>query len=259
MLKQLRQTQKGAAFTETLIVLPIIGLLVGGALQLSFLWEAKSALNHTSLLVARAAAMNSLDQQAMRDAFVNGMLPYYHPDVANPSDWVAKKQSARVDLFGENGTEFINGRFRIVNPTLDAFSDWGLPCGDSCSEIPNDLMRYRDTAVGGASLVNIQDANLVRVQLAYGIEPIVPVVGEMIYRIVRMLYIPEPPDPDFPFIQDPSLDTLTAPTKEWLLPIVENGRIPMTAVATVRMQSPAQLNADNASLILSVPELRDAY
>ncbi len=259
MLHQLRHFQKGAAFTETLIVMPIIGLLVGGAFQLSLLWEAKSALNHASLLVARSAAMNSLDQLAMRDAFVNGMLPYYHPDVADPSDWAAKKQKTRIDLFGEDGTEFINGRFRVVNPTLDAFNDWGVSCGDSCSEIPNDLMRYRDTTVGGTSLVNIQDANLVRVQIAYGIEPIVPVVGQMIYRIVRMLYVPEPQDPDFPFRQDPSADTLTAPTKQWLLPIVENGRIPMTAVATVRMQSPPQLNADNASLILSVSELRDAY
>ena len=120
-------------------------------------------------------------------------------------------------------------------------------------------MRYRDTVAGATSLVNIQDANLVRVQLAYGIEPIVPVVGEMIYRIVRLLYVPAPSEGDIPYKLDPSADTLTAPTKQWLLPIVEQGRIPMTAVATVRMQSPPQLNGDNASLILSVPELRNAY
>lgn len=106
---------------------------------------------------------------------------------------------------------------------------------------PRDLGPYRNKkvcsmetidasaqpAVGAASGVNIQDANLLKIQVLYGYKLIVPFVGPVLVDLMQLAGY------------DPSHGL--AP--EVVQRIYDNNRMPLTATAVVRMQSPAYKNA----------------
>lgn len=78
-------------------------------------------------------------------------------------------------------------------------------------------------AVGGASGLNIQDANLLKIHVVYGYKLIVPFVGPAIADFLREVTSP-PAGGAYPGLTER---------------IYNDGRIPLTATAIVRMQSPA--------------------
>lgn len=81
-------------------------------------------------------------------------------------------------------------------------------------------------AIGSASGVDIQDANLLKIQVMYGYKLIVPLVGPLIADAMKK------------FDSSPTggLD------QKLVDKIYADGRIPLTATATVRMQTPAFKN-----------------
>lgn len=81
-------------------------------------------------------------------------------------------------------------------------------------------------AVGQASGENIQDANLLKIEVVYGYKLIVPLVGPAIVRLIKQ------------FGSSPAGGIDQALVDK----IYEDGRIPLTATATVRMQTPAFKN-----------------
>lgn len=84
---------------------------------------------------------------------------------------------------------------------------------------------------GAASDVNIQDANLLKIHVLYGYKLIVPFVGEMIVDLMDIAGYEPAGGLAHKLVQD----------------IYDNGRIPLTATAIVRMQTPAYENEDMLS------------
>jgi hypothetical protein len=116
-----------------------------------------------------------------------------------------------------------HARIRILNPTREAFADFGESV-DGELELPYTHLDQRSTAIGSASGLNIQDANLLRVQITYGHPLTVPFVGWIIARAAEAGHALTP----------------VFDARERAMLAAE--RLPITVTATVRMHSRARLN-----------------
>lgn len=204
---------RGTAIVETVIALPILLAVILGAIQFGLVYQAKATLNHASLQAARSGAVAHAQPQALRDGLARGLAPLYSPD----STLEGVLQTVRR-IEAELLTE---ARIRILNPTREAFADFGEEV-DGVREIPNDRLHARSTTLGPLSGINIQDANLLRVEVTYGYELKVPLVNWFIARVLL----------------GTRRDSLDAFEQQLLRRI----RLPIVATATVRMQSPARMS-----------------
>ncbi len=209
-----RAYARGTAIVETVIALPILLVVIFGIIQFALIYEAKATLNHAALQAARAGAVQNAQPDAIRSGLARGLVPLYSPD---PSVAGIVSTLARV-----NAELRSTARVRILNPTREAFADFSEEV-DGVREIPNDRLHARSTAIGAQSGLNIQDANLLRVQITYGYELKVPIVNWFITRTLLALNGEQPYDA---FEQQLLRRTL----------------LPIIATSTVRMHSPARLS-----------------
>lgn len=216
--------QRGTSIVEAVIALPILLVVILGAIQFALIYEAKATLNHASLQAARLGAVRNADPDAIRRGLARGLAPLYSPE---------SSLSGLMSTINRIETELaVDARIRILNPTREAFDDFGEDV-DGRREIPNDRLHTRSTAVGPRSGVNIQDANLLRVEITYGYELHVPLVNWFIARV--LLGVRSDADG---FEQQ----------------LLRRTRLPIIATATVRMQSPARLS-DAVVSVSDFPEL----
>jgi len=211
----IRLRQRGVAMVETVIALPILLAVILGAIQFGLIYEAKATLNHASLQAAREGAVSNAQPQALRSGLARGLLPLYSPE--------SSLQGIATTLARINAELATDARIRILNPTREAFEDFGEEV-DGVTEIPNDHLHTRSTTVGASSGLNIQDANLLRVQITYGYELKVPLVNWFISRV--LLGVRSGGSNMDPFEQQ----------------LLRRMRLPIIATSTVRMQSPARMS-----------------
>ena len=204
--------QQGAAIVEAIIALPILLVVILAAIQFGLIYQAKATLNHASLQAARAGAVSNASANAIRSGLARGLLPLFSP--GHSLEAVATT-TARIDA-----QLITDARLRILNPTREAFADFAEDI-DGQSEIPNDRLHARNTAEGSASGLNVQDANVLKVEVTYGYRLQVPIVNWFIAKVLLQLH----PTAD-PFGQQ----------------LLRRTRLPILASATVRMQSPARMS-----------------
>lgn len=200
--------ERGAAIVETIIAMPVLLIVILGAIQFGLVYQAKATLNHAGLQAARAGAVRHADPEAIRKGLARGLLPLYSPGSSLP-DAVRTLDRVRADLATD-------ARIRILNPTNEAFVDFGEHV-NGVREIPNDRLHVRSTAIGPRSGLNIQDANLLRVHVTYGYELKVPFVNWLVARLL-----------------------LAGPHDDFERQLLRRLRLPMTTTSTVRMQSAAR-------------------
>lgn len=205
--------QHGAAIVEAVVALPILLIVILGAIQFGFIHEAKATLNHAVLQAARAGAVSSADPEAIRQGLASGLAPLHVRG--------ASLRSVAATVARLNAQLRSDARIRILNPTHEAFDDFAVQI-DGLRQIPNDRLHTRSTEIGARSGLNIQDANLLRVQITYGYELKVPLVDWFISRALLRIRR--------------GLGNLS-PFEQQLL---TRTRLPIAATSTVRMQSPAR-------------------
>jgi hypothetical protein len=215
--------QRGAALVEAAIALPILIVVILAAIQFGFVYQAKATLNHAALQAARAGAVQNGDPAALRSGLARGLAPLSSPDASLQG---AAEAVARVEA-----QLLTDARIRILNPTRESFDDFATDV-DGIRELPNERLHTRSTEVGARGGLNIQDANLLRVEITYGYELKVPLVNGFLARL--------------------SLLTAGAidPFHEQLL---RRNRLPISSTATVRMHSPLRFS----ELLVSRADLRD--
>lgn len=219
--------QRGAAIVEAVIALPILLVVILGAIQFGLIYEAKATLNHASLQAARAGAVSNAQPDAIRRGLARGLAPLYSPE--------SSLQGVASTVARINTGLLADARIRILNPTREAFADFGEQI-DSVREIPNDRLHARSTAIGAQSGLNIQDANLLKVEITYGYELKVPLVNWFIARVLLGLRG-----------GGRAMDAFEQQLlRRTLLPIV--------ATSMVRMQSPARMS-DEVVARGDLPEL----
>ena len=211
---RLRYRERGVAIAETVIALPILLALILGIIQFALIYEAKATLNHATLLAARAGAVEHAQPQAIRAGLARGLVPLYSPD--------SSFQGYQSTLARVTAAVAADARVRILNPTQEAFADFSEEV-EGVREIPNDRLHVRSTALGTQSGLNIQDANLLRVQVMYGYELNVPLVNWFITRTLLA------------FDSDGGYDAFERQ-------LLQRTRLPILSISTVRMHTPARMS-----------------
>lgn len=118
-----------------------------------------------------------------------------------------------------------NIRIQVLNPTFQMFVGCGEPPTDgavcdgplSNCEIPNFGLQFRDPTIIRCDGTNYQDANILRIRVSYNFDSKVPFMN-------MKLFVADDEDADG-----------------------QNNGVVISAVATVRMQTPARIVAANVS------------
>lgn len=201
----------GATLIELAVVLPIFLLIALSVLQLGLIFHAKNTLNHATLLAARSGAVSGLNQFTIRNGLAKGLAPL----LVTQSDAFGFRDAlnrAHAEILG-----FSN--ISILNPTREAFLDFGYPDITGALNIPFERLHMQSAQPGAMSGVNIQDANLLKLQVVYGFPLVIPLAGPMIATMAN-LYTTDPISQDY----------------------LSVGRLPIIATSVVRMQSAARNN-----------------
>ena len=201
-----RRRQRGATLVEWLIVAPPMLFIILAIIQVGFIMMAKNSVNYAIFEAARAGSVNHADIGTIDTAFANALVPFYGGG-KTAAQLAGTLAVASADL-AVSGTVIT-----LLNPTQESFRDFGV-VENGITQIPNDNLRYRSTTPGANSGQSIQDANLLKVQVVYGYQLAIPLVNRTITAMAEIL--------------DPAN-----------MLYYGNGRIPILAQATVRMQDAA--------------------
>lgn len=171
----------GQAMIEFVIIIPVLLLLIFGAVQIAFIYSAKTTLNYATFQAARVAATNNATYSSLRRGLVRGMAPLFtssselgslKDDIAMGIDSGGTRRDAVFEV--DNFTRIIR-----VNPTTAMLDVSGFgELVDGKVVMPNDNLMYRSARkVDG---VTIQDANLLKVRVQYCYKLMVPLVNKII-------------------------------------------------------------------------------
>ena len=242
---------------ETLIAFPVLVLVVMSLIQLGLLYKSKAVFNHATFKAARAGALDHAYLGTMRNSLIRSMAPlnYKVKPGDNPSilGYIASRERYLVQEKVWGG---INGGYsiEIISPTeamFDQFSKQTVvlesckgkncPSGGKFREaqkrirqMPNDNLNVRDSSlvkIKGGQTVNIQDANLLKIETHACIELIVPIANRMLQQTMRLIG--------------------GLKQKHWkacelrgLIDPGDNPFIPITGHSVVRMQTPIRCEGD---------------
>lgn len=187
----------GQAMVEFAVVASVLLLLIMGTLQFALIYHAKITLNYAAFETARAGAVNNARMFAMELAFARSMAPLYTTPYTQMSGGICSSnfalggdRSTSVD-FSLDNVKCARQRVRqmiaddqvritLVNPSVESFTDHAATGTD---RIPNDNLMYRSAAVMPTSGQSIHDANLIKVNIGFCYELVVPLVDRLIWRM----------------------------------------------------------------------------
>lgn len=210
----------GQSLPEFLIVVPVFLFLLLLIFQMVLIYRAKTTLDYATLEAARAGAVNGADPTKMKAGLARGLTPLYA--TGNGAVDVGEAfMTATTDLI-------LNADIDIISPTRQSWNEFRELQYDGRPALPNDNLAFREKTVG-ASGVNVQDANILKIRVKYDFPLIVPFVD----RVLRGKSDYVKPDGWF----DPGVVDLKDPLLSG--PIMSNYfRIPLESYAIVRMQTP---------------------
>jgi hypothetical protein len=261
--------QRGTAFVETLLAVPIVLLLGLGALQWALLFHARTALEYALLEAARAGSVAQARPDAIEAGLARGLMPFWFGvDATRP--WPVAVGASSVQLRQGLAAGWV--ALRQLAPTVESFGDWGEPARDAAGypvaglfEIPNDSLQWSalrqpaggvaglrgDEPIGARSQQTLTDANLLKLELRYGVPMTVPLIGRMAVWVMRIVDGCAAPSALRLGAVDLGTPTPAAAPRAWacamyLAPDASGTpvpRWPVRASATIRMQSPARRSA----------------
>ena len=224
---QSAQEQGGASLVEFLIAAPILLMTGLGTLQAGMLYHSKSIVNYATFEAARVGATNHAMPEPMKKELGIRLAPLYGGDGTMKKAAVAMARSAaEIDLpINLDGSIAPVPDIKIMNPTLESFEKWGVDSLEVSNRtaIPNSHLKHNLTEDDGegTEAMTLADANLLKIQVTYGVELKIPFVNKLILETMK------------------DLELMSGAPDLVKLAYYEAGRIPVTASATVRMQSEA--------------------
>jgi hypothetical protein len=267
---------RGAGIVEFLVAAPLLILLGLGLVQTGMVFHAKSSLDFALQEGARIGAVNYGDVDAIGRGIRQGLVPFMG---GGTSDAERARTRLRVEQEFALGSAAGWIRVRQLSPTQQSFSDWAIDThdeqGNRVQEIPNANLavlrchqppngnnisgRRASSAcpnggepVGATSQQTLADANLLKLNLTYGVKMSVPVVNRIVAGVLSMaagcranqrqrlgaLDLGEAP-------VDPQPDACV-----FYNAVDERGRaaprLPVNLSVTVRMQTPSRFNGSGS-------------
>jgi TadE-like protein len=252
--------QRGVSMFETVLAIPILLFLGLAALQWMLVFQARYALTSAVQDAARAGSVGFAQEQAIVMGLARGLVPYLYGATDVSSFQVNLIRAAAHIQFGQ-----VQGfaRLRMLSPTNESFADWARPARDAqgnivagLQEIPNDnlsglVSKQTPTggsstsrlsyAVGASSQQSLSDANILKLELTYGVPLTVPFVGRITAAILKTMNGCSSSTPVVACNYYDSFD--------------ERGqiiaRLPVVISSQVRMQTPARKSGYTAASVAS--------
>lgn len=264
-----RRHARGAAFVESLLAVPIVALLGLGVLQWALLLHARTAVEYALVEAARAGSVGQARPEAIEAGLARGLMPYW-VGVGPDRSWASAVAASELRLREGLAAGWI--AWRQLSPTLESFADWGEAARDPAGypmpatiEIPNDNLQWvglrqpaggvaglrADEPIGAHSGQTLNDANLLRLELRYGVPMAVPLVGRIAVWAMRIVDGCAAPSALRLGAVDLGTPEASGAPRAWacamyLAPDASGNAVPrwpVLAGATVRMQSPARRSA----------------
>jgi len=177
-MKHRIRRQAGATLVEFVIVFPLAALFVLSIIQFGLIYMAKLQLNHATFMAARVGATKNASKSQIFKQLALNLNPFYED--GGTTDDVDR---VRYASYAAGKDAIVNLQVTVLNPSPAAFSDFGLNDG-KVRYIPNDNLEFRDMTPGPSSKENIRDANLLKIEAVYGYEMKVPLIGNIMKRIM---------------------------------------------------------------------------
>ncbi len=193
---------------ESLIALPVIILLLMGAVEWARIYEAKVTADHAVTVAARTGSFNNASPASLYRGLAKGLLPYYAPGKGQWQNTLTRVSQQLVR----------DSQVRVLNPTREAFQDFGISDG-GITYLPNDALHRKPTTRGNSSGLNIQDANLLKVEVTWGLPLRMPVISDLITNFGEV------------FLASNAFERQ----------LYARGQLPITSSTALRMQSPVIL------------------
>jgi TadE-like protein len=110
--------QRGQAMVEYLIILPALLLLVLGAIQFALIYQAKFTLNYATFMAARQGALKNAKMTSIKDGLAAGMTPLFMRTTDAPflDDLAKARIIAMIEVFNP-----LTAKVEIISPTKAAF------------------------------------------------------------------------------------------------------------------------------------------
>jgi len=111
--------QRGQSMTEYLIILPSLLLLVLGVIQFALIYQAKASLNYATFMGARQGALNNAKMASIIGGVVGGMTPFFMRTSSAPflDDMAKARMIAAIEIANPN-----TAKVEIISPTKAAFA-----------------------------------------------------------------------------------------------------------------------------------------
>ncbi len=183
-------------------------LLLGGLVEMSYLYRAKHTLNSATFEAARAGALHHALPDPMNHALVRGMAALYMRGERSPEGLARAVAEAEALLAPLNA---IRRAITIISPTREMFDKLKVEQklrlqtepGDApmrkLKVLPNDNLNWRPrttrsvTVNGKDAGINVQDANLLKLRSYWCHRLIVPVVDRLLAGIAAAVNVAHDP------------------------------------------------------------------
>lgn len=276
---------RGASIVEFMIVGPILILIGMGLVQTGLVFHSKSALDYALQEAARVGSVNYGDLDSISRGLRDGLIPYMG---GGTSVGEVARTRLRVEEEFRIGTAAGWIKVKQLSPTPASFSDWAEDSydesGAAIREIPNaslPILRCTRAPNGGSagtrqstacpggerigadSQQTLADANLLKLEMTYGVKLTVPLVNRIVGGVLSMAAgCTAAKDQKLgPVNLDAPQVSAQADKCAYYNARDLNGnpapRIPVSLAVTVRMQSPARF-AGNSGWFARVNRGRDA-
>lgn len=179
---------RGQAMTEFVIIIPVLVLLIFGAIQIAFIYSAKITLNYATFQAARVGANEHATYSGLRRGLVRGLAPLFTStsDMSNIKTDIA----TGIDSGGtrRSAVSEVDNYIRIIrlSPSASSLAPSGFGSENSQGyfQIPNDNLMYRPSSLHQG--VSIQDANLLKIRVQYCYKLMVPIVNKIIGSLAEV-------------------------------------------------------------------------
>jgi len=208
---------KGAIILEFIIAGTLVLSFILGVIQLILIYTAYLELEQATFEAARTGSVTNAQKPAMLNSFARNIIELYASG-SNPTDianaLVEAQAAVRLPLLAQTAgiTHSAGVKLDILNPTREAFADWGALNTANKRQIENTWQNLNSGEIGATSQVSLEDANILKIQITYGYPLQVPLINRFI-----------------------------ANTMMWLSPenilYYTNLRLPLVTTATIHMQS----------------------
>lgn len=205
-LRAHRRSQIGIAAVETLLAAPVVLLLGLSVLQWGLLFHGRGAVAHAAQEAARAGSVDHASAQAIERGLSRGLAPWLH-GASGPEEHAANLERTRAHLAQGEAAGWV--AWRRLAPTAESFTDWAEPARDDDGEpiaglieIPNDNLALRTgmrlpasgvaghrgaEPIGSVSRQTLSDANLLKIEVVYGVPLTVPLIGRAAAWMMRAI------------------------------------------------------------------------